>query len=143
MIDTTKIANKAAELGLGDISMHVWAACCKRHGMGGTPLANAMYVRIMKAVLFEYKEADERFAQFYAKYPRHIARKNAEKAWAKLKVDDMLFEQIMQALEKALVQPQWQKKEYIPYAATWLNGERWNDEVDTSTVPSDSKYNGI
>lgn len=84
---------------------------------------------------------DDRFAQFYAKYPRKIARKNAEKAWAKLKVDDALFERIMHALEKML--PKWvmTDKQYIPHPATWLNGERWEDEVEgTTTTKSESKF---
>ena len=89
-------------------------------------------------------QGDEKFEMFWKKYPRHIARKNALKAWTKLKVDDVLFEKIMHALEKALVQIQWREKQYIPHPATWLNGERWEDEVESpKSVPTDSKYAGI
>lgn len=87
---------------------------------------------------------DEKFDVFWKKYPRHIAKKNALKAWQKLKVDDALFEKIMHALEKALVTLQWKNPQYIPHPATWLNGERWEDEVESANaLPANDKYKGI
>lgn len=85
---------------------------------------------------------DERFEVFWKKYPRHIAKKNALKAWSRLNVDDALCQKIMHALERALVTLQWQNPQYIPHPATWLNGERWNDEVELA-VPADNKYQGL
>jgi hypothetical protein len=38
-------------------------------------------------------------------------------------------EEMIAALEWQTRQPQWLKGlEYVPHAATWLRGERWDDE---------------
>ena len=72
---------------------------------------------------------DDSFFAFYALYPRHVARKAAERAWAKLKPDAALMEQIMAGLRAQLPMFAGRDWEHIPYPATWLNGERWLDEV--------------
>lgn len=86
------------------------------------------------------------FDQFWAVYPRHIAKKNALKSWTRLKVTPELFVKIMGALEVVKRTQQWQDPQYIPHPATWLNQERWEDEVETSVkkvLPSDDKYAGL
>jgi hypothetical protein len=50
------ITKKALKLGLNDVSMHVWQACCNKHGVGGTPKANEMYDKIMRVII---KEAEK------------------------------------------------------------------------------------
>lgn len=87
---------------------------------------------------------DEKFETFWKAYPRRIAKKNALKVWTRLKVDDELFARIMAALEVAKKTRQWQDVQYVPHPTTWLNGERWNDEVKVAgTPPSNEKYSGI
>jgi hypothetical protein len=70
------------------------------------------------------------FAVFYGLYPRKMARKDAEKAWKKL-TPDQQFECI-EAMPNYL--KYWKIKEtakdFIPYPATFLNQERWTDEID-------------
>ena len=70
------------------------------------------------------------FAVFYGLYPRKMARKDAEKAWNKL-TPDQQFECI-EAMPNYL--KYWKIKEtakdFIPYPATFLNQERWTDEID-------------
>ena len=70
----------------------------------------------------------ESFAAFYALYPRHVAKKSAEKAWAKIATSEAMIEQIMAGLRAQLPQMLKQEKEFIPHASTWLNGERWKDD---------------
>lgn len=86
------------------------------------------------------------FDQFWAAYHRHIAKKNALKSWTRLKVTTELFTKIMTALEAVKRTQQWQDVQYVPHPATWLNQERWEDEVDASrpkVLPSDDKYAGL
>jgi len=73
------------------------------------------------------------FERFWAAYPRKIAKAPARKAWEKGKLDDKV-EIIIAAVEK---QARWawkgREKSKIPHAATWLNAERWEDEVEVDT----------
>ena len=41
---------------------------------------------------------------------------------------------LLDALDKQVRSPQWKKDngEFIPHPATWLNGKRWEDEVQTT-----------
>jgi hypothetical protein len=70
------------------------------------------------------------FAVFYGLYPRKMARKDAEKAWKKLTSDQQL--ECIEAMPNYL--KYWKIKEtakdFIPYPATFLNQERWTDEID-------------
>ena len=71
------------------------------------------------------------FGRFWSAYPKKTAKKDAFKAWAKLKPDEDLTEKILSALEKHKKSDQWLKDngQFIPYPATWLNGRRWEDEM--------------
>ncbi len=71
----------------------------------------------------------ERFLKFYELYPKKVKKKDTEKWFLKNKPDEELFNKIMEGLKKHLKSKQWKDKQYIPYPTTWLNGERWNDEV--------------
>jgi len=73
---------------------------------------------------------DESFAQFWDAYPKKRSKKDAQKAWRKLKPDDALFRTIMDAVAFWKQTPDWMKEKgaYVPLPATWLRGERWTDE---------------
>ena len=71
------------------------------------------------------------FERFWKLYPRKVGKDKAEKAWAKLKVDTALFNRMGTALAAWSKSPDWTKDggQFIPHAATWLNGKRWEDEL--------------
>lgn len=79
--------------------------------------------------------ADGLFEQFWMVYPRKVAKQNAEKAWNKLNPDETLAQQIITAVERFRLDPQWLKDngQFIPHAATFLNGRRWEDETEVKT----------
>jgi hypothetical protein len=80
----------------------------------------------------------ERFGEFWTGYPRKDSKADAMKAFVKLKADDELFASIIAGLERAKESEQWTKDDgkFIPYAATWLNKRRWEDEEsDTNVTP--------
>ena len=74
------------------------------------------------------------FAVFYGLYPRKMARKDAEKAWNKLTSDQQL--ECIEAMPNYL--KYWKIKEtakdYIPYPASFLNQERWTDDLDIEPI---------
>ena len=76
-------------------------------------------------------DSDRLFDSFWDIYPKKRARKAAEKAWKKLKPDELLYRTIVDSLAKWKQTDEWQKADgqYIPYASTWLNGRRWEDEI--------------
>uniref|UniRef100_A0AAU6W4K6 Phage replication protein n=1 Tax=Pseudomonas phage Aurca01 TaxID=3138527 RepID=A0AAU6W4K6_9VIRU len=74
---------------------------------------------------------DDLFPKFWKLYPNKKGKTAAEKAWKKLKVNDDLFALIAQGLAKQCASLAWTKDggQFIPHPATWLNGKRWEDEV--------------
>ena len=89
-----------------------------------------------KAQKFNQTEA---FEQFYQAYPRKKSKDAARKRWDKLKVTPALFAEIIQGLEIAKKQKEWQDIQFIPYPATWLNSGGWKDEPDTPQQPQPTK----
>jgi hypothetical protein len=67
------------------------------------------------------------FDDFWILYPRRVAKKDARKAWSK--IPPRLHVAILTAL--VAWRPVWRAKdpEFLPHPATWLNGERWEDEL--------------
>lgn len=80
----------------------------------------------LRAVPVENFET-EPFADFWLLYPRRVAKKDAQKAWGR--IPETLHVRIFVAL--ASWRTVWKDKdaEYLPYPASWLNGERWEDEL--------------
>lgn len=70
------------------------------------------------------------FAEFWKAYPNKKAKQAAVKAWKRLKPDRALFDVIMKALEAVKCSDQWNRDggQYIPYPASWINGQRWEDQ---------------
>ena len=68
------------------------------------------------------------FSEFWLKFPRKVAKKAAEKAYAKT-VKQVPHEAIMASLELMLA-GEWRgrKPEYIPHAASYLNRESFDLE---------------
>ncbi len=68
------------------------------------------------------------FEVFWDHYPRHLAKAAARKAWQRLQPDYPLVQRMLDAIAQQRKSLQWQRG-YIPHPATWLNGERWDDEL--------------
>lgn len=90
------------------------------------------------------READARedaaFGRFWAEYPRKTAKADARKAfgkaWKKLPPFD---EEAILLGGLAVAKAAWTDAQFIPHAATWLNGERWADEPQP--IPEPRKAN--
>ena len=74
------------------------------------------------------------FDSFWSAYPKKVGKLDAKKAWDKIAPDAELVGVIMGAVAKQKSQASWLKEngQYIPHPASWLNGERWTDEVEVA-----------
>lgn len=74
-------------------------------------------------------ENEEFFELFWQMYPKKVGKKYAYKCWQKADLSQL--EQIYDGLRKWRKSAQWQADDgkYIPNPSTFLNQERWNDEV--------------
>ncbi|MBQ1096298.1 hypothetical protein KBY55_09400 [Streptomyces sp. b94] len=76
--------------------------------------------------------ADTGFDEFWAAYPRKVAKGTARGAWAKALKRGISAEHITAAATRAAAQ--WRaahtELRFIPHPATWLNGERYDDEPE-------------
>ena len=79
------------------------------------------------------------FHDFYEVYPKKKARGAAEKAWEKaIKKTDP--EKILAAARDFAQFSQGKDKQFLPYPATWLNQERWDDELEQDTRRTTTDY---
>ena len=71
------------------------------------------------------------FDRFWAEYPKKVSKAAAKKAFEKLSPTEELVNAMLLAIAKQKNSEQWQKDggQFIPYPATWLNGQRWEDEL--------------
>ena len=70
------------------------------------------------------------FDTFWMLYPRRVSRKDAQLAWSKL-----TEAQRFAAIQSLPIHVRYWNaagtgKEFLPYPATWLRGERWTDELE-------------
>jgi hypothetical protein len=77
------------------------------------------------------------FQDFWDAYPKKVKKKDARKVWARLKPDERLQSTIHAAL--ATHKRKWDTGTFIPDPTTWLNGERWEDELGAQVACSDGQ----
>jgi len=75
------------------------------------------------------------FHQFWSAYPRKVGKGAAQKAYAKA-IKKAEPETILARLEAWKGSKGFPEPDYVPHASTWLNAERWLDElVDEPAKP--------
>lgn len=75
------------------------------------------------------------FEEFWTAWPKKKAKADAQKAFAKVSIP---VAQLITAIDKQKQSDEWKKErgKFIPHAATWLNGKRWEDEdAETNGEP--------
>ena len=87
----------------------------------------------------------EAFEVFWKLYPNKKSKKDARKAWEKLKPSADLRQTLMTALGNHRISRDWTKDDgqYVPMASTWLNGERWTDELAPAPAAKASAFNNL
>lgn len=76
----------------------------------------------------EREQKEQPFDQFWADYPKKVGKKKARDVWNRKNLDEKT-DHILKAVEEYKQTDQWQDVRYIPHPATWLNQERWEDEI--------------
>jgi hypothetical protein len=83
----------------------------------------------MKVLSFRAAPKDA-FDEFWEAYPKRVSKGQARQAFAKACKIASAAEIIAGALRFAdHLKSEGTQMKYIPYPATWLNGERWEDEL--------------
>lgn len=77
---------------------------------------------------------DAEFETFWQAYPRKQGRQPARNAWAK--IQGVLLQTLLDALEHQKKSAQWTKDggAFVPMAATWLNQQRWTDNLPPASA---------
>lgn len=88
------------------------------------------------------KGVDDGFAAFWDAYPKKVGKKEAKNAWNKLNPDDALKKAILDAVKRQKRSEQWKREngQFIPYPATWLKQQRWEDELKLTEQKSQTSY---
>jgi len=73
------------------------------------------------------------FDVFWSLYPKKVDKKKSEIKWNKLSLETQKI--IVDDLPKRIKDRKW-KAGFIPNATTYLNGERWNDEIEVDIIKS-------
>lgn len=81
----------------------------------------------------------EEFDDFWAIYPRREGKGAAKKAWAKA-VKTIPADELLPVVRSYAVRMHGSEKRFIPFPATWLNQERWADEVDDQKAESADEW---
>jgi hypothetical protein len=92
--------------------------------------------------LFAFKPSADapKFSDFWKSYPRRVAKANAEKAWNKAVKSGTLPQMIMEGLRRQLPYLNSKEMQFIPHPASWLNGGRWEDQVQRIERPTETDH---
>ncbi len=82
------------------------------------------------------------FLVFWSAYPKKIGKGSAYKAWKKIKSTKELLTEMLSAIKKQINSNDWKKEngQYIPHPSTWLNTNRWEDELPPKSKGLGFKY---
>jgi hypothetical protein len=74
------------------------------------------------------------FDQFWNEYPKKKSKVVAEKSFNRINPDQELFDKMIESLKIQRMSLDWTKDngQFIPNPSTWLNQERWKDEINVN-----------
>ena len=81
---------------------------------------------IIKSKKVRKKENNKDFDLFWEHYPKKVGKKKVQD---KFNANNYPIDLILKNLELQKKSDQWQNQQYIPNPETYLNQERWTDEV--------------
>jgi mannitol/fructose-specific phosphotransferase system IIA component len=78
-------------------------------------------------------DLSEEFDRFWKACPRKTNKAAARKAFPKALKKGVTTDQLIEDMSRRVELGQWSlsEKRFIPHPATYLNGERWEDEIVT------------
>lgn len=86
---------------------------------------------------------DDKFNEFWDVYPNKKAKKVAKASWDKIQPDETLADIIIDSVIRYKRSYDWIKEngKYVPMPSTFLNQERWEDEVNEYEPPKPTTGN--
>jgi len=81
--------------------------------------------------------------RWWSTYPRKTGKQAARKAWEKLSAADRTAALAELDTHVAYWQAVATSPQFIPHAATWLNGRRWEDELPEPNTPNRREAPGM
>lgn len=73
------------------------------------------------------------FEEWWKVYPRKVGKYKASPAFAKA-CHITNFDELMEATKRFAKACEGQDKQFIPHPTTWLNQQRWNDDISSKVV---------
>lgn len=72
------------------------------------------------------------FDEFWKMYPRKAAKGDARKAWKQTEGIRPPLDEVLKAIRAQCNTEQWRREfgQFIPYPASWLRAERWDDVLE-------------
>jgi hypothetical protein len=140
-IKTTQYEKEKKLLVLTDSNKYVLSQCLARgEERRGVQNRREEYMNLPNAS--RMSSSDDAFNQFWDKYPKKELKKKAYEKWKAKKLDSKLPE-ILSFIEKASSTDRW-KKGYIKQPPVFLNGECWNDDLESynDSKKTFNSYNG-
>lgn len=86
---------------------------------------------------------DQDFEQFWAIYPRKVAKAHALKMWRKLTTEEKFAALHAIPIHVRYWRAAGRESDRIPHAGSWLNpieGRRWEDELEIPSVEKDPSW---
>ena len=77
-------------------------------------------------------DKENAFIEFWKCYPRKVNKSKAKDKFMSICKSKKMFDIIMNALRVHVQSNDWKKDngQFVPYPTTWLNGKRWEDEIE-------------
>lgn len=84
------------------------------------------------------------FERFWGVYPKRINKKKAFETRLKIKDNLPSLDVVLKSVRGWAATKEWKKDggQYIPHPTTWLNGNRWEDEIPKTSHDDDPPYWG-
>lgn len=87
-------------------------------------------------------QKEEWFNTFWKEYPRKTNKKNAKRTFLRI-INEELYQTILADIRVRKNTKDWTKDKgkFVPHPTTYLNGERWNDQIKGSNQPKQEQEN--
>lgn len=93
-------------------------------------------IKLNKIKLNNNKYTSYDFEKFWEAYPRKEGKGYCRKIWNKLKPSEELVQKMLESIKIQKQTDRWLKNDgqFIPMPSTWLNQERWEDEINDGGI---------
>ena len=103
---------------------------CGRNPIQSNPIQNPILIQSNPSSADEKKEERMKwFEEWWEEYPRKVGKGKCREKYLKVVTDEDKHVQLMAAIRKQNEVYKNKELQYIPYPETWLNQERWEDEL--------------